>query len=199
MSPYEVYCSYLAIKLHFTTDYDIVQYKGKVKATQKAFDGRKDKFFIQKISNTLKTQKEVVNYLVANFVSGDRWGGLFDERSNQRYKEWDQKMRGLFMIFISDVDKIVNECYNRGTKSPFSCDNGHPILLTMYLGKHVSLETLTIINKIDPFIDRFDDKLGDDFVWHDVKRMILKYSPFLRIRDTREQYERIYGERIDYN
>lgn len=198
MTPYDVYRNYLAVKLHFTSDYDIVQYKGKVNATQKAFESRKDKIFIQNLSNKLKTQKEVVNYFVANFVSGDRCGGLFDENSNKKYKEWTQKMKGLYMLFISDIDKVVNSCYTTGVVSPIDCSNGHPVLLTLYLGNHVSLESLTIINKLDPFIDKFDAVLQDDFVWQDVRRLILKYSPFLRIRDERQQYERIYWERINH-
>ena len=47
--PFEVYKIYLALKQHFCNpNYDIVKYNGKVKASNKSFEARRDKtFFIQ--------------------------------------------------------------------------------------------------------------------------------------------------------
>ena len=65
MTPYDVYRSYLALKLHFTTDqYDVIKQQGRVKTSKQAFFKRKDLFAIKKLSETYD-DCEVVNFLVA--------------------------------------------------------------------------------------------------------------------------------------
>jgi hypothetical protein len=84
MDEFSVYKMYIALKLHFTTDkYDVVKQRGKVKASRQAFAKRTDLFSIRKISKTY-SDEEVANFLVANFVSGDRWGGMFDIDAGER-------------------------------------------------------------------------------------------------------------------
>ena len=67
MEPFEVYRSYLALKLHFTTDkYDVIKQQGRVRASKQSFFKRTDLFSIKKIA-TDYSDKEVVDFLVANF------------------------------------------------------------------------------------------------------------------------------------
>ena len=74
----------MALKLHFTTDkYDVIKQKGKVRASRQAFAKRSDLFSINKIAKKF-SDEEVANFLIANFVSGDRWGGLFDSEAKDR-------------------------------------------------------------------------------------------------------------------
>ena len=47
---YDIYVYYLAMKRHFTSNYDFKQYNGKVKANVMSFENRKDKFFFYKLS-----------------------------------------------------------------------------------------------------------------------------------------------------
>ena len=49
-----------------------------------------------------------------------------------------------------------------------------------YLGGEISLETLTILEKIFSFVKDFDKKL-DDPVWESVSLKIKKYIPFINI------------------
>ena len=74
MAPFEVYRYYLALRLHFTTDsYDVIKQQGRVRATRNSFLKRKDLLSINRVAETY-SDKDIVNFLVANFVSGDRWG-----------------------------------------------------------------------------------------------------------------------------
>ena len=78
IEPFEVYRLYLAIKLHFTTkNYDIVKYRFKVRVKEETFRKRKDMVSIKKLARDY-SRDEIINFLVANFVSGEKWGGLFD-------------------------------------------------------------------------------------------------------------------------
>ena len=73
MDAFQVYKYYLALKLHFTTDkYDVIKQRGKVRASRQAFAKRNDLFSINKIAKNY-SDEEVANFLIANFVSGDRW------------------------------------------------------------------------------------------------------------------------------
>ena len=109
MTQFEVYKYYIALKLHFTTDnYDVIKHKGRIKASRTAFAKRKDLFSIRKIADNY-TNEEVVNFLVANFVSGDRWGGMFDSEAKVRYDDWRKRTESLQYNFEKELDNIVHD------------------------------------------------------------------------------------------
>ena len=62
----------------------------------------------------------------------------------------------------------------------FDCSDGHPPVLKEYLGDHIDLETLVILEKVFHFRSQFDKKL-DDPVWETVSMKIRKYDPFINI------------------
>jgi hypothetical protein len=61
-----------------------------------------------------------------------------------------------------------------------NCSKGHPPVLKKFLSGQLSLETLTIYEKIFHFSKDFDKKLLDP-VWETVSLKIRKYNPFLNI------------------
>ena len=46
---FDAYKTYLALKRHFTSDYDYFKYNGKVRAGVESFLKRNDKFFFRKL------------------------------------------------------------------------------------------------------------------------------------------------------
>ena len=197
MDEFSVYKMYLALKLHFTTDaYDVIKQRGKVRASRQAFAKRTDLFSIKKISKNY-TDEEVANFLVANFVSGDRWGGMFDIEAGQRYTLWKKKIESLSYAFSQDLDNLIQECEDSGieTKSIFVVSKGqHPYIIKAYLRKTIGIETLVILEKLTGFINKFDSEINDTIVWPDISRLIKKYKPFLVI-DV-EKYDAIFRRRI---
>jgi len=196
MEAFDVYRSYLALKLHFTTDkYDAIKQRGRVRATKQSFFKRTDLLNIRKIAEKY-SEKEVVDFLVANFVSGDRWGGVFDSEAKHNYLDWKRRMEVMSYTFKNDIDKILFNCEKNNYKfdDVFYSDTNHPIILRMYLGKHISIETLVILNQINNYTDRLDEKLKNDLVWPDVSRILKKYQPFLNIE--KERYVRILKDRL---
>ena len=199
MEAFDVYRSYLALKFHFTTDkYDAIKQRGRVRATKQSFFKRNDLLNIRKIADKYN-EKEVIDFLVANFVSGDRWGGVFDTEAKHNYFDWKRRMEAMSYTFKNDIDKIIFNCEKNNFKfdNVFYSDTNHPIILRMYLGKHISIETLVILNNINNYTDRLDEKLKTDLVWPDVSRIIKKYQPFLKIE--KEKYVRILRERLRSN
>lgn len=199
MSEYEVYKMYLALKLHFTTDnYDVVKQKGRVKASKVAFAKRKDLFSIKKVAKTY-SDEEIANFLVANFTSGDRWGGMFDSEANDRYVFWKKKIESLSYTFSKDIDTILDflEENNLKRENLFEITkNEHPYIIKMYLRNSISLETLVIFEKIYPYVEKFDASISDTFLWPDLSRMIRKYRPFLNF--DKEKYAGIFREKFGY-
>ena len=197
MEPFEVYRYYLALRLHFTTDnYNVIEQKGRVRATKNSFLKRKDLLSIRRVAETY-SDKDIVDFLVANFVSGDRWGGVFDVESKERYQGWKKRIESISYTFKKEIDKAVTYADKLGItfNQLFYCNHGqHPFIIKMYLRNDISIETLVILNKLNNFTDQLDQDLKDDLVWPDTSRIIKKYSPFLEIK--KDKYNEIYRRSI---
>tara|TARA_R110000824_G_scaffold322128_1_gene508877 strand:+ start:166 stop:780 length:615 start_codon:yes stop_codon:yes gene_type:complete len=199
MEAFDVYKSYLALKLHFTTDkYDVIKQQGRVRATKQSFFKRNDLLNIRKIADTY-SEKEVVDFLVANFVSGDRWGGVFDSEAKSNYLDWKRRIEAIKYTFEKEIDRLqfIMEKENLSYNDLFTINNGHPIILKKYLKKDISIETLVILNVIDNFTIMLDSKLSEDILWPDVSRIIKKYTPFLKV--DKEKYASALRRRIGHS
>ena len=195
MTPYQVYCEYLAQKSHFSNvNYDYFKYNKKVRATITSFNRRSDKYWFEKTSRKYN-DKEVVDFLVSNFVAADSpsnlWIGSIINSGERTYQEWMRRQQSLTYLFKEQSNELLS---NNELESVFNCSKGHPILLKKYLGGDVSLETLVIFEKIFSFKNKFDKKLNDP-VWETVSLKIQKYKPFLNI--DMFKYKKILRDIVD--
>lgn len=200
MNEFDVYKMYLALKLHFTTDkYDVIKQRGKVRASRNAFAKRTDLYSIKKISKTY-SDEEVANFLVANFTSGDRWGGVFDAEAGDRYLDWKKKIESLSYNFEQDLDNLELDLEEK-SKTFADCfsieKNNHPYIIRCFLRKTITLETLVILETLVPYLEKFDAEIDDNIIWPDISRMIKKYKPFLKF--DKERFDAILRRRIRYN
>jgi hypothetical protein len=181
MMPYDAYREYLALKNHFTKDnYDYFKYNKKTRATVQSFYKRKDRFWFEKVSRK-KSDQEVVDFFVANFVSckdpETLWIGEIMKEGEERYQNWQKKVQSLSYIFKEETQQLFEE---NKFEEVFNCSKGHPLLLKKFLSGKISLETMVICDRIFLFGKNFDKKIQDP-VWETVSRRIKKYSPFLHI------------------
>jgi len=195
VTPYQVYCEYLAQKSHFSNvNYDYFKYNKKVRATITSFNRRSDKYWFEKTSRKYN-DKEVVDFLVSNFVAADSpsnlWIGSIINSGERTYQEWMRRQQSLTYLFKEQSNELLS---NNELDSVFNCSKGHPILLKRYLGGDISLETLVIFEKIFSFRQKFDNKL-DDPVWETVSLKIQKYKPFLNI--DMFKYKKILRDIVD--
>ena len=177
----DAYRCYLALKNHFTKDkYDYHKYRGKVKATNKAFYKRKDRFWFEKFARQ-KDDKEIEEFFVSNFIystdPGTMWIGEMIKEGENRYIDWKKKIQSLSYIFKEEVNSLFEE---NTVNEVFDCSKGHPPILKSYLGGNTSLETLVICDIIFEYRKEFAKKLKDP-VWETVSRKIKKYTPFINI------------------
>ena len=179
--PFDAYKCYLSLKNHFTKDnYDYFKYCGKSRATVQSFYKRKDRMWFEKISRQ-KSDKEVVDFFVSNFVScpdpETLWIGEMIKEGEGRYQQWQKKIQSLSYFFKEESQSLFSE---NKFQDVFKCSKGHPVLLKKHLSGQVSLETMVLLDKVFAYSKNFDKKLQDP-VWETVSRRVRKYKPFLNI------------------
>ena len=194
MMPFDAYKCYLSLKNHFTKDsYDYHKYCGKSRATVQSFYKRKDRFWFEKVARQ-KTDQEVIEFFVANFVScpdpETLWIGEMIKEGEERYTNWKRKVQSLSYVFKEESEKLFSQTK---VDEVFQCSKGHPLILKKFLSGKISLETMVIYNRIFLFGNDYDQKLQDP-VWQTVSRKIRKYNPFLNIDVFR--YRKILKEII---
>ena len=181
VTPFETYQAYLGMKSHFTNPkYDFIKYGGKSRATMTSFNKRKDKYWFEKTSRKYSDQ-EVIDFLLSNFVNATNpqnlWIGEIINSGERTYAEWKMRQQSLTYMFKEQSENLL---LDNDLERVFSCSKGHPIVLKKYLGGEISLETLSILERVFSFKGKFDKKLKDP-VWETVSMKLKKYLPFLNI------------------
>ena len=181
VTPFETYRTYLSMKSHFTNPkFDFFKYGGKSRATITSFNKRKDKYWFEKTSRKY-TDLEVVDFLLSNFVNATNpqnlWIGEIINSGERTYAEWKMRQQSLTYMFTEQSENLLSE---NDLSKVFNCSKGHPIVLKKYLGGEISLETLSILEKVFSFQKNFDKKLTDP-VWETVSLKLKKYLPFINI------------------
>ena len=181
VTPFETYRTYLSMKSHFTNPkYDFIKYGGKSRATMTSFNKRKDKYWFEKTSRKYSDQ-EIIDFLLSNFINATNpqnlWIGEIINSGERTYAEWKMRQQSLTYMFTEQSENLLSE---NDLEKVFNCSKGHPIVLKKYLGGEISLETLSILEKVFSFKGKFDKKLKDP-VWETVSMKLKKYLPFLNI------------------
>jgi hypothetical protein len=191
MEPIDVYIMYCAMKAHFSkTNYDFHKYGGKTKVSRDSFYKRKDRHFFVKLSKKYKTNVEIENYYVSNFIKDKR--GYIANFTTENYEEWLLRRQNFFNLFTKEMQPFIKE-FQR-FKCPFEPlfevkINNHPKLLKEFLGNRVSLETMIILDEIFEYSKQWDKELEDDIIWIDLKKMIKNYKGFLTINKNKYRIE----------
>ena len=105
---FDVYKTYLAIKLHFASDtYDYYKYGGKVNAKLDTFTKRKDRYFFHKLS-TKYGQDDILDFFVANFLSDSkRWiGNLLANDGRGVYLDYKKRKESFAYHFKQECGTI---------------------------------------------------------------------------------------------
>jgi len=171
---YELYMFYLAIKRHFTSTYDYFKYNGKVKANQKSFENRKDKFFFYKLSKKREARDIILSNMVAD---SNMWiGNLLDSKCEEIYLDWVKRQQSLTYIFKSDIQELEEE-FN----SNFTVEDGqHPRILRLYTMNRISIETLIILTDLTKCFPYWEKEINDTIVFPNISHTVKKYKPFLK-------------------
>lgn len=186
---FNAYITFLAIKQHFTVDsYDFFRYNGKVNAKYDSFITKNDKYMFIKLASF----PDVKGLVLSNMVDNPKvWvGDLLDKNiGHKKYTEWKKTQDRLSSIFKEDLNKLDVD----NLKDAFKTDGQKiPLILSKYLSKDVSLETLSILQEITNVKKYWDANLKEKFLTPKVIKKSQKYFNFLDV--DKEKYEQIISD-----
>lgn len=187
---FKAYQTYLALKRHFTSDYDFFKYKGRIRLSEKSFLKRNDKYFFEKIERNHK--KELVPFFVSNLLKDDGgWSGsLVGNQAEDVFVDWKKRFQSLKYSFKEDMIKLRDymDLNDIEFDQLFDCSDGqHPIILKFLIREEISLESFIILDRVLSFRKRINNL--DDIVWSEYNRKVMKYSSFIDI--DREEFRQI--------
>ena len=196
VTPFEVYQKYLSLKQHFNKkEYDYFKFKGRVRASESAFEKRNDKFHFIRLSKIYKDD-ELIKFFVSNFIkTNDLWvGNITSTEGRQNYITWKAKIQGLPYVFESEINTLFDQSSEFNLL--FECRDGqHPIVLRRVFGEEVSLETFIILDSILNFTSNFNEKIEESVIWPNLYSMINKYAPFLVV--NKQKYVDILKKQVE--
>ena len=170
---YQMYVYYLAIKRHFTSNYDFHKYNGKINASVTSFETRKDKFFFYKLSK----KTDAKNFILANLVENPNiWiGDMIGEKGDAVFMEWKKRQQSISYVFKSELSNLDEDF----DSNLIVKDGQHPKLLRLHINRTVSKETLIIVDDLTNVFSYWSKKILDNIIFHDILNTCNKYKPFL--------------------
>ena len=183
MDGYDAFQYYMALKLHFSKDSFDVFKTPKIKCTPQIFEKRNDRFLFEKIAKKHPVDRELIQYYVANFAYGNTNFVYNEEESISCYFEWVKRKESMTKLFSDDIDRIVNYVqknkFNKEEVLNFTF--GTPsVILSLYLGKHISIETVRIIDDFLGIIDKWKSAEFTTSFWDSDICRIAKLKRFIR-------------------
>lgn len=179
-SPYEAYCIFNAVNLHFKTkNYNYFQYNGKTRVSEEGFNLKKDKYAFHKLARKYDA-KELPFFLAVNHVfnSNSAWIREFlTDEAIEVYTDWKKRQDSRKYFFNQDMEKLLAD--GEFANAIRYSESENPRLLDLIYQNEIHLDTLCIIDKYLNLLDSWAKKLGDDFIWSNFKTKTLKYIPFL--------------------
>lgn len=195
MSPFQVFCVFLAIKQHFTRkSYDVIKYNWKVKASLTSFHKRNDRYFYERLSRK-KNEQEIKDFFISNFLNSENPQQVYIpdlmKDGEEIYLNWLKRNQSLSYIFKNEVSDLLSQ---NNLNEILKCkDSQHSILIRKYLQKYLSIETLVIFEKMLRYVRNYD-RILDDPLWDALRLKIVKYEPLLNIDINK--YSKIIKELI---
>ena len=185
---FDVFKTYLAIKNHFTTDYDYVRYNGRITAKLDSFTKRPDRYFFHKLSKRFN-KDDILDYFVSNFaVDGHKWiGNLLNNEGTENYTKYRKYKDAFEYHFRNDCVAIVYDFSKRGISfdDGFRVHNGqHPRVLRLLIQKKIHLQTAIILDTVLSFSKAWNKDIGEKVVWPKIAHTIKKLKPFVLYNET---------------
>ena len=185
---FDVFKVYLAVKLHFTTDYDFFEYGGKVNCKLDTFTKRNDRYFFHKLSKKYK-QDEIIDFFVANFLyDTKKWvGNLLRNDGDEIYISYRKFKESLTYSFRGDLSRISMDFNGRGLRfdDGFNVVNGqHPRVLQLLIQKKISYQTAVILDYFLAFGKNWDVQIKEKVVWKDISNRLKKFRSFVKFNPT---------------
>lgn len=195
MSGYDAYVAFLAVRSHFTSNYDYFKYHGKMRVSPETYEKAKGKFFYQKLAKRYKD--EFPEFVATQFAYGHpvKWVGDCEEE--ECVENWNihqkhiQSMRRTFELDMRNIVDCMRE-KKYTVKQVFKAqDDDLPLIEKMRRRNLTSIETCIILDRLTDYVSK---NKCDNPLWDDAKVMLKKYSPFIHVE--LKDYANIFEKKL---
>ena len=185
---FDVFKTYLAVKNHFTTDYDYNKYGGRVTAKLESFTKRPDRYFFHKLSKKYN-ERDILDYFVSNFaVDGNKWvGNIINNEGTENYTRFRKYKESFDYHFRNDLVAIRNDFDNRGIlfNDGFIVHSGqHPRVLRLHIQRRIHIQTTIILDSVLSFSKIWNKEITEKVVWPKIAHTLAKLKPFVIYNHT---------------
>ena len=186
---FDVYKTYLAVKLHFASDtYDYYKYDGKVNAKLDTFTKRKDRYFFHKLS-TRYAESDILDFFVANFLADSkRWiGNLLANDGRDVYLDYKKRKEAFAYHFKQECGTIIGDLGRRNISfnDGFIPPNGqHPRILRLLIQRKISYQTAVVLDHFLGFTKNWDKEITEKVVWPEISLKVARVKPFVNFNAT---------------
>ena len=150
----------MAIKLHFTNDeFNVFENRGRVKGTRDTFNARNDRYIFEKLATKYPTDKEIIQFFVSNFAYNADTAIYEGKEAEDNLVVWTKRKQSITQVFIDDLATIITHIETNRDNSPlFFFDHGeYPLILKLYIGGKITIETVKIIDDIHPMVETWSN------------------------------------------
>ena len=185
---FDVFKVYLAVKLHFTSNYNYFDYDGKVNCKLETFTKRNDRYFFHKLSKKYG-KDEILDFFVSNFCENDKkWvGNLLQNDGRETYLNYKKVKDNFNYHFRNDFVNIINDFSSKRISfdDGFVCNSGqHPRLLRLLIQRRASFQTIIVLDQVLSFIKNWNKQIKERVVWSKIAHTITKLKPFVNYNMT---------------
>jgi hypothetical protein len=174
----------MAVKLHYTKDgFDVFKNRGNVKGTREAFNARNDRYMFDKIARRFPVDRELIQYYVSNFAYGNDAAVYSHEEAESNFLEWNRRKQSITKVFSDDCTRIVMDAHKNklNEQSVFNLTNkNYSSILKLFLGGQITLETVRIIDDLNPMVEKWKDNSSLLLLWENEIRRIEKSKGFVK-------------------
>lgn len=168
MTPFEAYVAYVAVKRHFSGDYDYFKYGGKLKLKRESFERRSDRHRFERLASHHDPLGLLVSYLSRN---PDAWIGEIVEDAEDRYVEYTRNTGSFTYLAESQLKNTRGSTFVEavyGDEMPRAVARGD-----------VSLELAAMLDHVTHMTTERDwGSMGPSM--EKLARRVKRYAPFVR-------------------
>jgi hypothetical protein len=170
---------FLALKLHFSSNYDFIRYHGKMKrATMKP----NEIFHINKIRHKFVEEDKVIEFFLFNIIH-DYWttggfpgfiGNYANKEATENYESW----KSWFASYCDNLEHDLIKLESFTLREIIDPTAGHPILFRRTSGGSIHFNTVALIANSIPLIPYWKENCQDP-VFEQFIMVLEKYRPFI--------------------
>jgi hypothetical protein len=198
MTGFKAYRYFLALKLHFTTDkFNVFENKGNVKGTFETFQARNDKHLFDKLARKFSTDKDLIQFIVAQFVYNNTNFIYELEQADEHYREWIKVKESITKIFSDDLNllQLEHEKHGYTVQELINCTlNDFPVIIKLYLGKRIHPQTIAILSSMNTGVAEWLNNPNLSMILENEIRILYKMPRFFKY--DKQKLSKIFNEFI---